>query len=112
MKKYIILIFIMFVTGCSRITFVQYEQPGDQPVIKKWHHTTLNGLVEISKPLDLEHICDGKAWNQVTTEYSFVNGLVAAFVPNIGALSFYNPWTNVVECYQVEVVDEALDEAV
>jgi hypothetical protein len=94
-----ILLLVLFQAGCNSVTFVQYEQEGEQRKTKHWHHGTLNGLVEISRPLNLNDICNGKAWNTVKTEVTFWNGLVASLVPTKG-LSLYTPWTNEVECFQ------------
>lgn len=85
--------------ACSTIEFVQYEQQGIQPSEEFWHHGTLNGMVEISRPLNLHEVCEGKAWNSVTTELTVYNVLVTSIVPRIPPLVFYTGWTNRVECF-------------
>ena len=40
-------------SACSRIHFVQYEQEGNTQEESRWHHTTVNGLIELSAPLNL-----------------------------------------------------------
>lgn len=97
---------LLLISGCNSITFVQYEQEGDQRTQQSWHHTTLNGLVELSRPLNLQEVCDGKAWNTVKTEATFFNAVVATLVPNIG-VSLYTPWTNEVECFEPAPVVES-----
>ena len=87
-------------SGCGTITFVQYEQPGEHKTTKRWHHATLNGLVELSQPLDVRVVCGSKAWTNVTIERTFTNIVVGALVPSLPYVSFYVPWTNKVECFE------------
>ncbi len=87
-------------SACSPITFVQYEQPGRQEPLRQWHHTVINGMVEVSKPLNLEEKCQGKTWNRLTTKRTFLNILVSIPVPTIDFLVPYVAWTNEVECYE------------
>jgi len=89
--------------GCSTVTFVQYEQPGEHETVNKWHHATLNGMVEISRPLDVRTVCGERAWTRITTEYTFYNLLASTVVPTLGPISFYSAWTNKVECFVVPV---------
>lgn len=86
--------------GCSSVTFVQYEQPGEHETISRWHHATLNGMVELSRPLDLSSVCDDKAWTNVTTEFTTYNFLVTAIIPGVPYLNFYSGWTNKVQCFE------------
>ncbi|MBB6522037.1 Bor/Iss family lipoprotein [Pseudoteredinibacter isoporae] len=94
---------LVALSACSRIHFVQYEQENNEQEEKRWHHTTLNGLVELSPPLNLSEVCRGKAWNHVTTETSFGNWAVSLLNPAIPYLVLYSPRTNRIQCYQVPI---------
>jgi hypothetical protein len=87
-------------TGCSTIQFVQHEQPDNHSTVNRWHHLTLNGLVEVSKPLDIKSICGKKAWTTISTEFTFYNAVPAVLMPTISLVSFYSSWTNKVKCYE------------
>ncbi len=97
---------VVALSGCSRIHFVQYDQEDNKQEETRWHHTTLNGLVELSPPLNLSEVCRGKAWNHVTTETSFSNWAVSLFNPTIPYLVLYSPRTNRIQCYQVPIKNE------
>lgn len=86
--------------ACSTVNFVQIEQEGKQVERSKWHHIVLNGMVEVSPPLDVRKVCGDKAWNRITTEFTFYNWLATAATPSIPYLSPYTPWTNTIECYE------------
>lgn len=103
MYKSILPFLYFLLSACSSITFVQVEQNIESPVVNKWHHATLNGMVEISSPLDIRDVCGERAWTKITTEYTFYNLLASAVVPNFGIVSFYSAWTNKVECYVVPI---------
>ena len=102
MKKSIFCLFTTLVlSSCGTIKFVQYEQPGEHKSTNHWHHTTLNGMVELSRALDVSKICGDKAWTTITTERTFYNFLADALVPNpYRYVSLYVPWTNKVECFE------------
>jgi hypothetical protein len=107
MKTIAITTLLLILSGCSTIKFVQYEQAGEHKTTKHWHHATLNGLVELSQPLDIRQVCGNKAWTNITTERTFANILVGIFAPNTRYVAFYVPWTNKVECFEA-VVEEGL----
>jgi hypothetical protein len=86
--------------GCNTVTFVQYEQPGEHKTTNRWHHATINGMVELSPPLDVRDICDEKAWTNITTEFTFYNFLVGTIVPVATYVSLYSSWTNSVQCFE------------
>jgi len=98
-------VLFLLLGACNSITFVQVEQAAEPPVVNKWHHATLNGMVEISSPLDIRDVCGDRAWAKITTEFTFYNLLAGAVVPNFGIMSFYSAWTNKVECYVVPVAE-------
>ena len=86
--------------GCNTVTFVQYEQPGEHKTTNRWHHATLNGMVELSSPLDVSSICEQRAWTNITTEFTFYNFLVSTIVPTVPYVSIYSGWTNAVQCFE------------
>lgn len=92
---------LCLLSGCSTIQFVQHEQAIDTTTVNRWHHSTLNGMVEISKPLNIQSICDKKAWTTITTEFTFLNALPVILVPSTSMVSFYSAWTNKVSCYEI-----------
>lgn len=89
-------------SGCSTIEFVQHQQAVDSEPVNRWHHATLNGMVEISKPLNIQSICEDRAWTTVTTEFTLYNALPVILVPSTSLVSFYSAWTNKVRCYEIE----------
>lgn len=91
---------LCFISGCSTIQFVQLEQPGKHKTTNRWHHSTLNGTVEVSKPLDIKSICGDKAWTTITTEFTPYNALAVALIPTPNFISLYSAWTNKVQCYE------------
>lgn len=76
--------------------------------VSHWHHSMLNGVIEISKPTNLYKDCRGKPWQKVTVEFQFgksVAGLAMNSVLNIillpiDFLAYYSPWAVDVECQQ------------
>jgi len=108
-QKQILLSLLLFLlTGCSTIQFVQHEQKLESPVVDRWHHSTLNGMVEISRPLNVQSVCGKKAWTTITTEFTLLNALPVILVPGTPYLSFYSAWTNKIQCYQTsKVYDQA-----
>lgn len=87
------------VLACSTVTFVQFDQEGEQAVERRWHHSTLNGMVEISQPLDIRKVCGTTTWTQITTEFTWQNFFVSSVIPSANFFSFYSPWTNKIECF-------------
>ncbi len=95
-------------SACSTIHFTHdlssNRQPAE-PLRTKWHDTTIDGMIEISPPVNLYRDCQGKPWSKVTVEYSFSNGLTTALIsgtlasvaPIFDWVSLYSPWT--VETY-------------
>jgi Bor protein len=91
---------VLIIAGCSTVTFVQYEQPGEHKAVNRWHHATINGMVEISRPLDVRTICDKRAWTKITTEHTFYNWLAVLISPKMGPIKLYSAWTNKVQCHE------------
>lgn len=72
----------------------------------QWHDTTLNGMVEISYPINLYENCKGQPWKKVTVEFGFKAGLTAfavntamdAVVPGLSFINMYAPWDVEAQC--------------
>lgn len=92
MKKFI-LIFLVGLSGCSTIHFTNGPQVENTVVREQWHHFTLNDLVEISPPMNLDYNCANQEWDTVTIERSFMNGFVSVFSQPLTGVSLYSPWT-------------------
>ncbi|MFK7729994.1 MAG: hypothetical protein AB8B48_00080 [Pseudomonadales bacterium] len=104
-RVFCLLIASQLLLACSSITFVQFEQEGEQAVERRWHHSTLNGMVEISRPLNISKVCGATTWTQITTEFTWQNFLVSSIVPSSAFVSIYSPWTNKIECFVPEAND-------
>ncbi|UXD86316.1 hypothetical protein [Thalassolituus hydrocarboniclasticus] len=98
-------------SACSTIHFSHELSSSRQPAPPlpvKWHDTTIDGMIEISPPVNLYRECKGKPWSKVTVEYSFSNGLVTALVggtlasvaPVFDWVSLYSPWSVETRCSQ------------
>ena len=98
--RLLLLLVTLSLAGCSTVTFVQYEQPGEQATVNRWHHATINGMVEISQPLDVRTVCNKRTWTKITTEHTFYNGLITVLIPPVGVVKLYSAWTNKVQCYE------------
>lgn len=108
-SKLLLIAAILFASGCSVMRFSQ-ELPADKEVrpetVQHWHHTMLNGIVEISEPANLYRDCGGKQWKEATVAFRAKNGLVAsganvvldALLFNSDLLAFYSPWNVEILC--------------
>jgi hypothetical protein len=59
---------------------------------RRWHHGVIWGIAELSGPYNLKQLCPN-GWAEVTTETSFLNGLLGAITSSI-----YSPQTVTVRC--------------
>lgn len=100
LRRLLIVFMCLTLFGCHTITFVQFEQEGERQTYSRWHHATLNGMVEVSKPLDIRTVCQKKAWTKITTEHTAYNWLAEVLVPGIQYVLFYSAWTNKVQCHE------------
>jgi len=119
---------LFLASGCSTIHFTQSVSANDTQlevsplvagvsvdtaqtapvVMSQWHDSTLDGMIEISPPVNLYKKCEGKPWRRVTSKLTFTNGLVAAVVsgfvtavaPIMEYINLYTPWTVEVTCEQ------------
>jgi hypothetical protein len=85
---------LMLASGCYTTTVRSGKPPGD-PTAEydgKWHSGVVWGIAELSGPYDLSEICPN-GWAEITTETSFVNGLVDGITSGI-----YNPQSVTVRC--------------
>ena len=94
MKKVIVAIAVML-SGCSTLHFTNGPQVQVEETVvrEQWHHLTLNDLVEVSPPMDINYNCANQQWDTITIERSFLNGLIAALANPTGSVSIYSPWT-------------------
>tara|TARA_R110002072_G_scaffold89737_8_gene201005 strand:+ start:56682 stop:57092 length:411 start_codon:yes stop_codon:yes gene_type:complete len=93
-------VFCLNITGCAVIHFENGEvipdpndhglignifgsdkpeaiDPGSSIRYEKWYHHGFYQIAEISNPLDLNRVCTGLDWNQVTTSTSPVATLIS-----------------------------------
>jgi len=109
MKSFLLLVFILLTSGCASMKFTQdIERPKKEEKVQHWHHTMLNGIVEVSEPANLYKDCKGKPWQSAEVEFRFKNGMLSGVV-NAGLeavlfswnfLAFYSPWNVEIECSQ------------
>jgi len=71
---------------------------------RKWYHHSLYQFAEISNPLEINHVCTGLDWNQVTTEvtpFDAIMGILdnAIFISaaSIG-IDLWSPWSIEYSC--------------
>lgn len=108
-KRTSLMLLFCFCSGCSTIHFTQnvdaqYQQ--EHSLEAKWHDTTLDGMVEVSPPVNLYKECKGKPWKRVTSELTFTNGfvtvlvsgVVSAIAPVLEFVNLYTPWTVKTTC--------------
>lgn len=108
-RKVIYVFVILMITGCSTMHFTQSTTKRSNTKIKsysQWHDTTLNGMVEISYPVNLYENCKGQPWKRVTVEFGFKAGLTTfavdtimnAIVPGLSFVNVYAPWDVEAQC--------------
>lgn len=112
-KKIIVLIAFMLITGCSTMHFTQSTmepKEGGTRTHTQWHDTTINGMVEISYPVNLYDNCQGQPWKKVTVEFGFKAGLTTfavdtlmnAIIPGLSFVNMYAPWDVESQCAYLE----------
>lgn len=95
MKNILLLILCVLTMGCSTMHFVNGPHIEDTVTREQWHHLGVNGLIEFSKPMNVEYNCGKQQWDTITVERTFLNGL-ASLSSYYSAL--YSPWAIVYEC--------------
>lgn len=83
-------------SACTTIVFDNGPPaPSGVGTITQRHHGGgIFELVEFSAPKNLESICAGKNWRSITTEMSFLDGLIRQIVP----AGIYSPRTTYTQC--------------
>lgn len=100
---------LLMFSGCAIMKFSQDLPPGKElrsETVQHWHHTMLNGIVEISEPANLYRDCAGKPWKEAEVSFRAKNGLVAAganaaldlMLFSSEFLAFYSPWNVEIQC--------------
>ena len=83
------------VSACTTMEFVNGPKMDDTVVRETWHHQGLNGLLEFSKPLDVNYHCANQQWDTITIEKTVFNAVSELSYPYV---TLYAPWTIVYEC--------------
>lgn len=85
---------LAFASGCYTTTVRSGKPPADATAEYdgKWHSGVVYGIAELSGPYDLSEVCPN-GWAEITTETSFVNGLVTGITSSI-----YTPQSVTVRC--------------
>jgi hypothetical protein len=76
-------------------TTLRSGQPANAPRLendRRWHHGLIWGIAELSGPYDLKKLCPN-GWAEITTETSFVNGLLTSLTSSI-----YTPQSVTIRC--------------
>jgi hypothetical protein len=78
---------LVAVSGCYTMTVRTPVEaaPATVEYDERWHHGALLGIVEISGPYDLSAACPQGGWAEITTETSFLNGLLELLTSGIYA---------------------------
>ena len=78
--------------------------PGSSIRFEKWYHHGLYQIAEISNPLDLNRVCTGLDWNQVTTGTGPIDTLIS-LIDNIilipassAGIDLWSHWTMTYSC--------------
>jgi len=98
----------LLLSSCGTIRFthdLSEEKQTAEPKAK-WHHGTLDGMIEVSAPGNLYRECRGKPWQEVKVQYSVYNGVTALSVaaglgtltPVLNSVSLWTPWTITTTC--------------
>jgi len=82
MKRLLILpALLMLSQACTTISFVT-DDNNDKTYYSEWHHDWFY-IVEGSDAVDMSQRCNGAAWKTITTEQSFLQGLVTGLTSAI-----------------------------
>ncbi len=74
-------------SACSTIQFYNDKVEPSTETYNEYHHMAGLDLVEVSDPVDMKQKCNGKQWQFVKTERTFINGVVGVLTQ-----PFYSPW--------------------
>lgn len=96
MKNLILLAAILLGTSaCNTIIIKNGANASTAMTHEEWHHIGILGLVEYSKPVDLNETCNGKGWNSVQTRTGPLQVLIGA-LPYVS--TFYTPEEVQISC--------------
>ena len=88
-----LILMCLLLSACSTMNFVNGPKMDETVVREQWHHLGINGLIEYSKPMNIEYNCANQQWDSITVERSFFNGL--ASVISWPFLTFYSQFPQV-----------------
>ncbi len=71
-------------TGCYKITYHNGNGGGAYPTSEQWHHGAIYGILEISKPVQLNQVCPS-GFAKVHNEISLVNSVAMWVVGSVTA---------------------------
>lgn len=104
----VVLVSVSLLSGCASMTFTQDvpDRPLKREKVQHWHHTIINGMVEVSEPANLYRDCRGKPWKSAEVEFRLKNGLVGgvanaaidSVIFSSAFLAFYSPWNVEIQC--------------
>lgn len=105
-SHFLIYVSLFMLGGCASMTFTQdVNRPVNGKKIQHWHHSMINGMVEISEPANLYKDCHGKQWHSAEVEFRFKNAVVGTISDSIiGAFLFSSPFITLYSPWNVEVI--------
>lgn len=104
-KSLPIVLISTFLSACSTIHFVNGPVLADETIVEReqWHNLGLNGLIEFSRPLDLNYNCHQQQWDSITIEKNLFNNLASIPLAKL-PISVYSPWSIRYSCR--DTIDE------
>ncbi|WP_108126358.1 hypothetical protein [Saccharospirillum mangrovi] len=107
MKRFspVLLLVAASLNGCTYLTFHNTPAEDDTATYRsgQWHHATLYGSLELSRPVDTNQLCQGGDWQTIRTEHSALAVPASAamwpfFGPSVLSMGAWTPSRIVVEC--------------
>jgi hypothetical protein len=65
--------------GCYRIRYINNAPAEGTPASEQWHHNVIDGLWEVSQPINVSQICP-QGFAEVKNEMTFLNWLASTGV--------------------------------
>ncbi len=113
----ILLLASLSLTGCYKITYHNGNGGGAYPTSEQWHHGAIYGILEISKPVQLNQVCPS-GFAKVHNEISLGNGVAMYVFGSVTAMfglpaGLWQPhtvsvWCNSGASYRLQVDDQNL----
>ena len=104
----ILSLLFLSLSACYTFEFSEgRRRPSSSEVHSQWHHIALNGLMEVSDPVNLKKYCR-KGWQKVIVQRNFLQGLVMGVVQTVpqGLLLLINsPAPPLIQFYTPEEVE-------